>query len=444
MRHRQLLLSRVERAALAIVLLLLAAPGRATTRGPDRGGYTATDAIVYSFVDVAGSGGAASILRGADDATAPLTLPFPFRFYGRTYSVVCASSNGALYFVQDAGACTGLVDFANVDLASTATPNDLAGAFPLWSDLTFEQAGSGAVFYQTLGAAGSRRFVVQWNDAYPTGSPSPVTFQIILSEETNSLVFQYKTVDLGEGNAASRGAAATIGIRDAGGLATQQFIAWSANAGVVANDTALLFSATVADHEAPVLSGLNDIVAEATGPNGSIVTFAPTARDNVDGNVAVICTPASGSTFRLGNTSVACSARDASGNVGTGSFGVTVRDTTPPSAPTLTVTPSVLHPPNHKLVPVVVTARASDAVSTAACAIVSITSNEPDTRPGEDDRPNDIVKTGALTANLRAERIGEGNGRIYTITVGCTDAAGNAGATSRVTVTVPHERGGRR
>jgi hypothetical protein len=50
----------------------------------------------------------------------------------------------------------------------------------------------------------------------------------------------------------------------------------------------------------------------------------PTAADAVDGPVAVRCTPASGSRFRMGRTIVRCEANDASGNTGTASFAVTV------------------------------------------------------------------------------------------------------------------------
>jgi hypothetical protein len=54
------------------------------------------------------------------------------------------------------------------------------------------------------------------------------------------------------------------------------------------------------------------------------VNFIATASDIVDGAVAVSCTPASGSVFPLGTTTVNCSATDAHGNRGTGSFIVNV------------------------------------------------------------------------------------------------------------------------
>jgi hypothetical protein len=214
----------------------------AATRGPDAGGYTATDATVYSFVDLAVTGGAASILTGSDDETVVLALPFPFQFYGHAYDAVCVSSNGALYFIASAAACTGFVDFANLDLTASTPAGDPAAAFPYWSDLTFQVPGGGSVLYHTVGVPGSRRFVVQWNDAFPADSLNPVTFQAVLVEGTNRILFQYKSVDLGDGSPASRGGAATIGIRAPGALASEQQIEWSFNVPVIPNESALLFA----------------------------------------------------------------------------------------------------------------------------------------------------------------------------------------------------------
>ncbi len=99
----------------------------------------------------------------------------------------------------------------------------------------------------------------------------------------------------------------------------------------------------------------------------------------------------------------------------------------------LTANPNVLWPPDHKLVAVTVAAATSGNCSAVTCKIVSVTSNE-------SIAPEDAVITGNLTVNLRAERSGDGRGRVYTITVQCTDAAGNV-TTKTVTVTVPHDQG---
>jgi hypothetical protein len=240
-----LLRSRVGGGVAAgLIAGLLTVGVAATTKGPDAGAYTGTDATTFSFVDISGGSGGIAVLGGTDDGTVALALPFAFKFYGQTYPFVCVSSNGALYFAAADSDCTGILDFANTDLSSVAPPGDRPAVLPLWSDLTFQVAGAGAVFYQTLGAAGSRRFVVQWNDAFPQGSPEPVTFQVILGEAGSSVLFQYKTVNLGAGNAASNGAQATIGIRNTGALNTQQQIAWSFGAPVLANSVAILFSGT--------------------------------------------------------------------------------------------------------------------------------------------------------------------------------------------------------
>jgi hypothetical protein len=79
----------------------------------------------------------------------------------------------------------------------------------------------------------------------------------------------------------------------------------------------------VTDTTAPVLTLPAPIVA-ATSVSGAIVTYLASAVDLVDGARPVSCTPASGSAFAIGTTSVSCSASDTRGNTATGSFVVTV------------------------------------------------------------------------------------------------------------------------
>lgn len=55
------------------------------------------------------------------------------------------------------------------------------------------------------------------------------------------------------------------------------------------------------------------------------MTYTATATDRVSGELAPQCTPGSGSTFGIGDTTVTCSATDAAGNTGTASFGVHVK-----------------------------------------------------------------------------------------------------------------------
>jgi hypothetical protein len=105
------------------------------------------------------------------------------------------------------------------------------------------------------------------------------------------------------------------------------------NCSVTDNDGATTtgsFTVAVVDTAAPRLTLPGNITEEATGPSGAVVNYTASASDVVDGPVSPNCSPTSGSTFGLGTTTVNCSPSDSRGNTGSGSFTITVRDTTPP------------------------------------------------------------------------------------------------------------------
>jgi rhamnogalacturonan endolyase len=117
---------------------------------------------------------------------------------------------------------------------------------------------------------------------------------------------------------------------------------------------------------------------------------------------------------------------------------ITYRDTAAPVFVALKPSRSTLSPPNHKMVPIEISAALVDLVDPAPTArIVAVSSNEPVNRGGDGDLSPDWEITGPLTLNLRAERNGSGTGRVYTITIEGRDAAGNV-TTSNVHVTVLH------
>jgi hypothetical protein len=89
----------------------------------------------------------------------------------------------------------------------------------------------------------------------------------------------------------------------------------------------------ITDTTPPVVTVPADVTVNANSVSGATVTYTASATDNVDGPLTPSCNPASGSTFPIGTTTVRCSATDAHGNTGTGSFTVTVVfvDTTPPT-----------------------------------------------------------------------------------------------------------------
>lgn len=171
------------------------------------------------------------------------------------------------------------------------------------------------------------------------------------------------------------------------------------------HDPAVAYFYFPRDVEPPVFSfEPQNQVAEATGPNGAAVSYqSPTADDNLDPFVEVVCAPASGSVFALGNSGVTCSTQDIAGNSASVSFTVTVQDTT---APALTVPGALTFEATSAApLPVAFAASATDAVT-----------------------PSPVVNCSAVSGSLFP---------LGTTTVSCTarDNAGNVSAAS-FTVTV--------
>jgi hypothetical protein len=96
-------------------------------------------------------------------------------------------------------------------------------------------------------------------------------------------------------------------------------------------------------------------------------------------------------------------------------------DTEPPVIQRVIAKPSIISPPNNKLVPVRLNIIASDDSGALTARIKSV----------RVDDPSSIRKmpafqiTGSSTLLLRAERNSRGRPRTYTITIECADAAGN-------------------
>jgi streptogramin lyase len=81
---------------------------------------------------------------------------------------------------------------------------------------------------------------------------------------------------------------------------------------------------TLVDLTPPVLTLPAPILVAATGPDGAAVVYTATATDNVGTSPVVSCSPASGSTFAIGTTTVDCTAMAPFETTGTGSFTVHV------------------------------------------------------------------------------------------------------------------------
>ena len=191
-------------------------------------------------------------------------------------------------------------------------------------------------------------------------------------------------------------------------------------------------------NQTPVANAGADQTVAADGSCSAVVRLDGSASSDADGDPLTFTWTGpfgtvSGATAAVslpaGTHAITLTVRDGRGGSSSDTIVVTVVDTTPPSVQSATATPSVLSPANHQLAAVTIAVSAVDGCrGSVRCRITSVTSNEPLT--------DDWIITGDLTLKLRAERANKGTGRIYTITIVCTDAAGNS-ATKMVTVTVP-------
>ncbi|MHC4258847.1 MAG: choice-of-anchor Q domain-containing protein [Planctomycetota bacterium] len=117
---------------------------------------------------------------------------------------------------------------------------------------------------------------------------------------------------------------------------------------------------------------------------------------------------------------------------------ITVVDTTPPEFE-FSVTPTVLWPPNHKMVEITPSWTVSDECDALPdVSLISITMNEGNDTVGDGHTTNDIQISDDGSVYLRSERSGTSGDRVYTITYQAVDDCGNTTVRS-ATVSIPHD-----
>jgi hypothetical protein len=186
----------------------------------------------------------------------------------------------------------------------------------------------------------------------------------------------------------------------------------------------------VASNDPGLCTASVSFAAAVTGSPAPVVTY------RIGGNV--ITSP---HVFPLGTTTVTATAING-GGFATCSFTVTVNDTEAPVISNVSVDPTVLWPVNHKMRNIAVTYSSSDNCPGTVTCTLSVTSNEHMNGAGDGNTGDDWEIVNNHAVKLRAERTGGGMGRVYTITIRCTDQAGNTGVAT-TTVAVPHDMSAR-
>lgn len=158
---------------------------------------------------------------GASSGTSPAPFPigFNFTFFGTAYTHCWISNKG--FLVLSDGSTTapsGMDDWTNDNIPSTATPNNYVA--PFWDDLCAKDYSSSnkyvlpTVYYKTDGSAGAKQFIVQWKNVRHYSYSSDVyDFELILWEQSNGILFQYGTMT----GTVANGSAATVGIENSTG-----------------------------------------------------------------------------------------------------------------------------------------------------------------------------------------------------------------------------------
>ena len=161
------------------------------------------------------------------------------------------------------------------------------------------------------------------------------------------------------------------------------------------------------DTTAPVVASHANVTREATGPAGAVVSYDPGSATDAVGVTSLTYSPESGTFFPIGNTTVTITAKDAAGKTGSGTFVVTVQDTTPPVISSLT-SPGLF----AVRTPAAVSASFSDEVG-----VESITFD------WDDDSQDTVLTNPAspITASHSYAAAG-----VYLITVTVKDEAGNS------------------
>ena len=185
--------------------------GEATTVPPDRDsfGYQLFKGTSQGFQDIRNTGQRASGLAG-DDVATELPLGFNFQFYDRTYSTVFANSNGLLRFGDSS------TSYIPHDIGTSTPPKNIIA--PFWTDLRADYGGT--VHYQTEGEPGNRVFLIQYQNMplYQNRSRT-YTFQVKLTEGTNTIEFIYNSIPHPEDRVSSQ---LLIGIENSDGTGIRE------------------------------------------------------------------------------------------------------------------------------------------------------------------------------------------------------------------------------
>ncbi len=190
-------------------------------------------------------------------------------------------------------------------------------------------------------------------------------------------------------------------------------------------------------HTATVTVGVTDPDGDALTVvwtvNGQAVqtNVVPSSPPPLTANLALV------TVLPQGTNLVTVSVTDVAGNTAACSTAAVVVDTTPPVIASASADQTLIWPPDGRMVTVRLSAVVTDACNPTTWKVIGVSCNEPVNGPDSGSPNPDWIITGADTVQLRAARSGQGTGRVYSVLLQGTDAAGNRSDTKAVAVVVP-------
>ncbi len=217
-----------------------------------------------------------------DDFTTSMSLPFPFKFYGETYSNISICSNGWVSF-GNTSTPTIANTFRNYPLPGPMGPSPIIAAF--WDDLILVNNSTTGKLYTYYDPV-NHYFVIEWYKAQNMAGNSnnnEETFEIILYDQSyyptlkgdGKIKIQYKVfnnVDNTDDTNIEHQGYCTIGIQDPTATIGLQYTydnVYPITAKHITAQTAILFTGLPVNYEVPHLV-LGDVITNT--PNDDIIT----------------------------------------------------------------------------------------------------------------------------------------------------------------------------
>jgi hypothetical protein len=227
----------------------------------------------YSYVTISGTN-----LNLGDDSVAPITSPFPIAFGGGSFTTLQVGSNGTISFTD------AVSPFSNAVIPGQ-TPVPVTLVAPFWQDL-YPVAGTAQnVFWDVVGTAPNRQFVVEWRNVRSflchNDSAATVTFEVVFSESSSNILFEYADTVFGDScYFQDAGYYATVGVQVSPTVGTM----WSINSSVIVSGSALLWTVgngTPPNNPSPTVTSVSPGTFPLDGPSYTLTVngtgFVPTS-----------------------------------------------------------------------------------------------------------------------------------------------------------------------